>query len=137
VAPGQGLRFLGWLPGADTYPFARIELDTTQGLAVPWGQITAAVAVFEQEWQYGEVAPSVVPAWWPRLFAGTACCARITSAGVFGYAKATEYARAMLDGTGKAASSVVYFLTIEEQQQAQRKGEVFRSDCRLNLPKLG
>jgi hypothetical protein len=131
-ASDSGLRFLGWLPATDTYPFARSELVRTHEVVIPWGRVATVVAVFEWETQNDEAVPSVCPTWWPQFFVQTDCLATITAPRMLGYAKAAEYARAMQATSDHAL--LHYFLAVEEQSQAQRDGDAFRRDCEIHFP---
>lgn len=123
----DGLCFLGWLPAALTFPLARQELTNAAELLIPWGSVSGVITVFEAKSCEFELT-SVSPTWWTQFFVGSDVHVRITAPLNLGYAAASEYARAMLGGSGYAATTNAYFLSARVQSEAHRVGKQFAQE---------
>ena len=99
--PGENLHFLGWTSTEGIHPRVKEQLAKEPPHGIPWGRISAAVAVFE--WDPGSddrLMPTVPDEWWGQKFDGRDVITKICTPMMLDYTGAAEAARALEVGAG-------------------------------------
>lgn len=141
--PAPNLRLLGWLDASTIYPRAQHQLTRMAPHGIPWGKVSAAVALFE--WNASPASrlfPAISDEWWAQLFCRPDVVAKVHTPMVFDYTQAAEAAHAMSVGAspyfaeegGFQDLSFYYFTLQGLQRLANHLGLQFRAQCDAGFP---
>ncbi|WP_345797595.1 hypothetical protein [Castellaniella sp. MT123] len=141
--PGEDLHFLGWASTEGIHPRVKRQLAEGPAYGIPWGRISAAVAVFE--WEPGSdnrPMPTVPDEWWGEQFDGRDVITKIFTPMMLDYARAAEAARALEVGASRYFAekdghqdwTLYHFTKPALQHLSNYVGLQFRAQCEEKFP---